>query len=584
MTDVDVPVLIVGGGGAGLTASMLLSTLGVESLLVSASPGTSILPKAHLLNQRTMETLRELGLDETIYASGCPPRHMTHSGWYAGFAGDHPDAGRRIAELESWGAAGSTPEWAAASPQRPTNLPQIRLEPHLRRRAEELAGPDRVRFHHELREFTQDADGVSATVLDKDTGQEYRVRARYLLGCDGGRTVGRILGIRAEGMRDVARMVSLHITADLSAWAKDPHVLIRWLWLPEAGVMGTLVPMGPERWGPESEEWVFHLNYGADDARALDDESVVADMRTALGIGDHPVRIHIISRWSLEGIVAERFRDGRVFLLGDAAHRHPPTGGLGLNSAVQDAHNLAWKLAAVITGQAGEALLDTYETERRPVTSTNVQRALDNALNHLATNNLISGSGSGWAHMGRLWSGEPRDAEFARAVRRAIAGQSMEFNEQNIECGFIYDSAAVVPDGSPAPDNPDPIRIHHPTARPGHPLPHAWLEDWHGTRLPVMDLVGPGRWLLVAGEDGQAWIGAAAQAAAALGVPLDAVRIGHLDGDYRDPRSTWTRLRGHGADGAVLIRPDRVVAWRSPGTADDPYAALKPALHHLLAR
>ncbi|MFD5078634.1 FAD-dependent monooxygenase [Streptomyces sp. NPDC058371] len=588
MDDIDLPVLIVGGGGAGLTASMLLSRLEVDSLLVSAWPGTSVLPKAHLLNQRTMEIFRDLGLDEQVYAAGTPQAQMTHSGWYAGFAGDDRDAGRRIATIEQWGAAGSTPEWTAASPQRPTNLPQLRLEPHLRRRAEELAQPGRVRFHHELTGVTQDADGVTATVLDKDGGETYRVRSRYLLACDGGRTVGPALGIEAEGMRNVARMVTFHLTADLSRWARDPHVLIRWMYLPETGTAGVLVPMGPDHWGPESEEWVVHLNYPYEDDRSLDDEAVVGDLRTALEIGDHPLDIHLISRWNLEGSVAERFREGRVLLLGDAAHRHPPTGGLGLNSAVQDAHNLAWKLAAVLQGHAGDPLLDTYEPERKPVTSTNVQRSLENALNHLVTTDLLGGSpGAGaavnWENLRRAWSGRPQDEEHARSVVRAIASQSMEFNEHNVEYGYTYDSAAVLPDGTDAPANPDPVRIYQPAARPGHPLPHAWLDTLDGTRLALMDLVAPGRMLLIAGENGGDWIEAAAKAAAATGIPLDAVRIGHLDGDYRDPRSTWTRLRGHADSGAVLVRPDRFVAWRAFGAAQDPVAELTTALHRLFA-
>ena len=302
MAAVEVPVLIVGGGGAGLTASMLLADLGVESLLVSALPTTSILPKAHVLNQRTMEILRDVGVASEIYRKGTPPEHMRASAWYAGFAG-HPDAGRRIGWIEAWGAGGADPDWTSASPCATTNLPQIRLEPVLRARAEELA-PGRVRFHHELVSFSQDDDGITASVRDLDSAEDYKVRARYLLACDAGRTVGPALGVEMVGVRDVMREISIHLTADLSAWATDPEVLIRWIWVPHLGVLAVLVPMGPHHWGPESEEWVFHLNYPFDDPRALDDAQVEADMRVALGIGDHPIEVHKITRWSLEGIVA----------------------------------------------------------------------------------------------------------------------------------------------------------------------------------------------------------------------------------------------------------------------------------------
>ncbi|MET7332133.1 FAD-dependent monooxygenase [Nonomuraea sp. NPDC005650] len=583
MPEFDTDVLVVGGGGAGLTASMLLSRLGVAHLLVSALPATSALPKAHLLNQRTMEIFAELGIAETVYRRGTPPEQMRYSGWYAGLAGPAGDYGRRFGLIESWGCGGLSADWAVASPQRQTNLPQIRLEPILKSRAEELA-PGRVCFHHEVTAFTQDADGVTATVLDRGAGRPYQVRARYLLACDGGRTVGRQLGIAMEGARDLARIATVHLSADLSAWARDPEVLIRWLSLPHTGGAATMVPMGPDRWGPDSEEWVVHLNYATDDPRGLDDEQVIADLRAALGLPDHPLTVHLITRWSIEGVVADRFRDGRVFLLGDAAHRHPPTGGLGLNSAIQDAANLAWKLAAVLYGHAAERLLDTYEPERKPVTARNVRRSVDNALNHIVTAQaagIVPGAGpeANWRQLRRLWSGLPEDAGPARAVRRAIAAQSMEFNEHNVEYGYTYSSAAVLPDGTSEPGNPDPVRLYQPCARPGHPLPHAWLDDDHGRRLPVHDLLRPGRFLLVAGENGQDWCEAAAELATAW--PLDAVRVGHLDGDLLDPRSTWTRHRGHGPEGAVLVRPDRFVAWRAQ-EATDATARLSQALRSLL--
>lgn len=568
MTD----VLIVGGGGAGLTASILLSQLGIDTVLVNARPGTSALPKAHYLNQRTMEIFRDMGVADAVYERGTPPQQMSHTAWYAGLRGDDPDCGREFGKIECWGAGGQNPAWAAASACRPANLPQIRLEPVLKRRAEELGT---VRFNHDVSAVSQDDDGVTATILDKDTGETYEVRSRYLLGCDGGRTVGPAIGVTMEGHRDVARVVTFHLRADISRWARDPEVLIRWLCLPQLGLGGVLAPAGPQRWGPDSEEWIFHLNYRADDDRALDDGAVEQDMRTALGIDEY--EILMITRWSLEGVVADRFRDGRVFLLGDAAHRHPPTGGLGLNSAVQDAHNLCWKLAAVLKGQSGERLLDTYEPERKPTTARNVQRAVENAVNHLVTTQSLGISPEhtteqNWEALRRVWS--------EGTGRRAIAGQSMEFDEHNVEYGYTYESAAIVSDWTEPPHNPDPIRIYQPDTRPGHPLPHAWLDDG----IPVMDLVRPGRFLLIAGEQGHDWLTAAAKAAADLNVPVDAVRIGHLEGDHLDPRSAWARHRGITDRGAVLVRPDRFVAWRSAEEAADPAAELLGVLTTILAR
>ncbi|WP_234320422.1 FAD-dependent monooxygenase [Streptomyces sp. SBT349] len=595
--DMDVPVLVVGGGAGGLTAALLLARMRVPFLLITDRPTTSPLPKAHVLNQRAMEILRDVDLADAVYAAGTPAAQMAYSGWYVGLAGDGPDHGRRVALLESWGGGGRSPDWLAASPERPANLPQLRLEPLLRTRAEELAPPGAIRFHHELtglaeEEPAEGAGGVVAEVTDRSSGGSYRVRARYVLGCDGGRTVGPALGVARRGVRDVARMVSFHLTADLSRWVRDPEVLIRWLWLPELGAGGVLVPMGPERWGPDSEEWVLHLHYGAHDARAVDDDAVAADLRTALGPAADGTTVHRVSRWSLEGVLADRFRagrEGRVFLAGDAAHRHPPTGGLGLTSAMHDAQNLTWKLAAVLRGHAGEALLDSYEAERRPVAAAGVERSLASARNQMAIAAHFGGGPSAgpaenWRGARRLWSEDPADREARRAFLRTVAAQSMEFNELGVEFGYTYASGAVVPDGTPPPENPDPVRLHQPAARPGHPLPHAWLTDLDGERLPVARLIRPGRFLLIAGEEGHGWCEAAEKVAARNGLPLTAVRVGHLDGDYRDPRSTWTRWRGHGPEGAVLVRPDRFVCWRAPGADPAPGARLAAALDTLLAR
>ena len=298
-------------------------------------------------------------------------------------------------------------------------------------------------------------------------------------------------------------------------------MLIRWIYSPQAGVLVVMVPMGPERWGPDSEEWVIHLNYPVDCAET--DAQVEADARKALGIGDLPMKIHKITRWSVEAVIASAFSVGRVFLLGDAAHRHPPTGGLGLTSAIHDAQNLCWKLAAVLDGDASPALLDTYEAERRPVDQRNCQRSLENAVNHFAIGAATGVSPENSPEQNlellrRVWSDRPEDAEQRATVLRGMRAQSMEFSELNVEYGYAYDSAAVVPDGTPAPEPIDDIRVYEPSTRPGSPLPHAWIDDEDGNRRPIKDLVAPGRFLLIAGEDGEAWC-EAAQAARRGGRP-----------------------------------------------------------------
>ena len=377
----------------------------------------------------------------------------------------------------------------------------------------------------------------------------------------------------------------MHISADLSKIARDPHVLIRWIWCPTIGRMAVLVPMGPNRWGPDSEEWVFHLTYYGEELRGLSDERVEADMRRALGIENVSATIHKLTRWTLEGVLADKFRVGRVFIAGDAAHRHPPIGGLGLTSAVQDVHNLCWKLASVLAGKADDRLLDTYEPERRPVDARNIQRSESKA--HMEIGPAFgldphAGIEANRAQMKRIWSGKPEDAERRSTALRAIRRLTMESNELNVEYGYRYDSPAIVPDGSPEPQPVDAIRLYDQHAS-GQPAA-ARLDRRRGRLRRHSRSCAPGRFLLIAGEDGDDWCVAAKRIASANQLALDCVRIGELDGDLFDPRLAWAQYRGIGREGAVLVRPDRFVGWRSPGAAKNPAIELAAALRQILGK
>jgi 2,4-dichlorophenol 6-monooxygenase len=287
------------------------------------------------------------------------------------------------------------------------------------------------------------------------------------------------------------------------------------------------------------------------------------------------------SRWRIEAVLADRYSEGRIFLAGDAAHRHSPMGGLGLNTGIQDVHNLVWKLAAVVKGEAGPGLLDSYEAERRPVGRRNVDFATFAFFNHLA---VSSGFGvmptapeeHNRAALESLFSDTQDGATRRERLRGFFDTLRMEFACADIELGFEYgDSPAITPDGTAAPPRDPAGHAYHQTARPGHRLPHAWLERY-GEHLPTHDLVRPGAFVLLAGGAGQPWLEAAAACAARHGIRLDAHRIGR-GADLRDRDGAWARLCGHDDGGAVLVRPDGHVAYRAASAVEDPRAALEAA-------
>lgn len=578
----EVEVLIVGGGASGLSASMLLSKYGVSTYLVSKYPATSKLPKAHLLSIKTMEIYREVGVEAAIRAISCPDENMQSVGWYAGMAGTHADAGRRIARFGAWGRGRLDRDWFAASDNGGTNLTQSRLEPLLKARAEELA-PDSVHFNHAFISMVEDAHGVVAQLEDRETNQRYEVRASYLLACDGGRSVNSQVGVEMEGPAAMATTVSIHFSADLSSWARDPEVLIRSILNPDLGFPCVLVPMGPDKWGPQSEEWVFHLLSFPGDHKRYDESTAVAEMKKALCLPDLEPKVHLVTYWPLDAVVASRFRAGRTFIVGDAAHRMPPAGGHGLNTAVQDTYNICWKLAAVIRGTASDELLDTYEAERRPVAQRTVAAAFKNWQNGKL---VAAGFGfspantteQNWRNLRLLWAEGPEADTARRRAGEGLASVSQTYNHLQTSFGYTYDAGALVNDGTAAPEAGE---FYVPTARPGHSLPHVWLEDLQG-RVPVGQLVADGRFVLISGEKGGEWCEAARKIASDRKLDLEAFTVGSATGDWFDNRREWARASGISATGAVLVRPDRFVAWRSAAMAANPLKALDSVFDEIL--
>lgn len=594
MRDHQVPVLIVGGGAVGLTASILLSRLGVESLLVSRYAVTSDLPKAHILNQRTMEIYSDAGVAPRVLEQSTPLEHLRGVGWYSGLTAVDPahrdGCARRLAFAEGWGGGYADPDYIAASPCAAANLPLIRLEPILKTYAEEQPAAE-VRFHHEMLDLTQDSEGISATILDHERGETYRVQASYLLGADGGRTVAGLSGIAMQGMTNLRHVVNVYLSADLSPYFDDPDTFIRWVYNPDRPEFldygCVLLAAGPDKWGSRSREWVAVLPYPFDEPDANDHAKVLDRVRGALGLPDLEPTVHKISKWVMEHQLADTFRAGRVFLLGDAAHRHPPTGGLGLNCGVHDAHNLCWKLAAVLAGRAGAGLLETYDEERRPVAAATVGAAVAAAMNMGAVVQALELSpvkspAENWAALRPLWSDEPDSVDRRHRLTRAVARHTWEFRQHGMDFGYSYTSGAMIEDGTPEPTRIDPVRIYEPGTRPGQPMPHAWVEQ-AGERLPLGALADDGHFVLVTGETGGPWVDAATKLAGERRIPLRTAVVGFGDVDYVDVRCAWLKQREITDEGVLLVRPDRFVAFRSIGADLDPYARLAAAFDRVLA-
>ena len=533
----EVPVLIVGGGPVGLTASILLSRWGVPSLLVERHPGTSRQPKARAINARSMEMYRQCGVETAIRAAGLAPQHTGLIVWTRTLAGEEIE--RRV----PWRAGAQS---RAVSPVRNCLCAQDDLEPVLRTFAEQQ-GPGALRFGTEVTALEQNEAGVTASLVDRETNDTSRVRAEYVIAADGAQSsIRRRLGVRMIGREQVYESVNILLNADLRPWtAHRPAALY---FVEHPSIKATFLTINAvDRWG-------FLVNslssYGYKPSDFTHERSAEL-VRMAAGVPNLDVRILAVAPWTASAHVAERYRHGRVFLAGDAAHEMPPTGGFGLNTGVQDVHNLAWKLAAVLRGEAGSSLLDTYHDERQPIGRVITEQSLDNSVS-----------------MGRL-GGQTSGTAIARPEY---------LNEQGMIFGATYASSAVVPDGTAPPILANAITDYVPSARPGGRAPHVWLGR-EGATLSTIDLIGDG-FVLLAGPKGKPWSVAAEGLAAGTNLRLKALTVG--DEGIEDPEGHWSKTYGVDDDGAVLIRPDGYVAWRRAAITTEPMPTLRGALAGIL--
>lgn len=478
----EVPVLIVGGSLVGLSTSLFLASRGIPSLVVERHRGTAIHPRAALVSQRTVELYRSLGLQAEIEEAAAA--EFVQNG--------------AIMSVESLG--GKELDWyfrsinegvETLSPSPRLFITQIGLEPILKRHAAALGA--RLEYSSEVVSLEQDGEGVTAVVRGRDDGSERTVRARYVVAADGAASPTRQrLGIANRGHGTFSDSITIYFRADVRALLGDRNLSVIYVFHPRlqgffrfslAGDAGFLVVNATI-----DEEGVRHTDVGED----MSDERCVEYVRRALGAPELPVEIESVQRWSASADWAERFQEGRIFLAGDSAHVMPPTGGFGGNAGVQDADNLTWKLAAVLNGEAGPGLLETYDAERRPVAEFTVEQAYTRYVLRL-------------------------DPALGKENLMPIV------DEATVELGYRYHSTAVIPerdeDGSLWEDPREP------TARPGSRAPHVALANGSST----LDLFGRD-FVLLAGSE-------------------------------VDP--SVAEAYGIGPAGAVLVRPDGFVAWRT---------------------
>jgi len=535
----QIDVLVAGAGPCGLMLANELGRRGIRCLVVDAKPGTACNPQANATQARTMEHFRRLGFAHEVRELGLPSDHPTDIAYFTRFARHElarirlPTAAEAVVKIRS--LAGS---WSAA--ELPHRVAQKFVEQVLRRHAEAWPSVD-IRYGWTLERFADDGDRVTAAVRPTEGGPAQQIHATFLVGADGARSfVRRELAIEWSGVAGIerefmgGRMFAVYLRAprlaDIfarrRAWMYVAVNHQRRAFMASVDGVSEYAFHAALRPGEDAEHW------SEDDARRVFAEAMGADV---------PIEILSTGTWLAgHALVARRFREGRVFIAGDAAHLFTPTGGLGYNTAIEDAVNLAWKLASVVRGQAPLALLDSYEAERKPLAERNTayaRRFADSVGLFVARPELDDNSERG-------------DAERERASRHLDAHARLEFNIPGVTFGGRYDaSPIIVGDGAVLP--PDEPNTYTATASPGGRPPHAWLDDGRS----LFDLFHS-EWTLLA-------LGADASSTAAFEAAAEAQAI-----DLRVVRLPQPALRELYDTPLTLIRPDQIVAWRGASAED----------------
>jgi len=584
MADITTDVLIIGTGPAGSATAALLATYGLEPLVINRYRWLANTPRAHITNQRTMEVLRDLGRDveDEAYMFATEQDLMGQNVFCTAVAGEE------IGRMQSWGNHPlSRAEHILSSPGHMNDLPQTYVEPLLFKTA--CSRGAQSRMSTEYLSHVQDGEGVTTTCFDRLTGKEITIRSKFLVGADGGNSkVAEHAGLTFEGKMGVGGSMNILFECDLSQYVAHRPSVLYWVLQPGADVGG--IGMGLVRMVRPWHEWLIVWGYDINQpAPQVDDAFATKVVRDLVGVPDLKPTIKSVSTWTVNNMYATTLSNGRVFCMGDAAHRHPPSNGLGSNTSIQDGFNLAWKLAMVLRGQAGRGLLDSYQAERAPIAKQIVTRA----------NKSIEEFGPIFKALGLLDSVDPvkmlenmdarcddtPDGERQRtAIREAIANKVYEFDAHGVEMNHRYDSSAVVKDGQPEPAFEKDAELHfQQTSWPGARLPHAWLFGADGGKVSSLDLTGHGVFTILTGIGGDGWVAAAKDLSKEFGLPIAAHKVGPRQA-WQDLTGDWARAREIGDSGALLVRPDHHVAWRADAAVVDPAGALRRVLKTILDR
>ena len=550
-------LLIVGAGPAGLLASSIASTIGLKHQVIEQRSGLHTEPSAHVLKTHTMEVYGRIGAADEILRLCTPPELQTCIAWCESIGG------LTYGKLDLTGRRGKVPRFMNISTVHSANLPQNIVEPILHERAKALAGRDPVSFSAPFTHFSQNDSGVTVTIgTDKEARQ---VRTRYLIGADGAASaVRRAAGLGMEGPQALAHFLAIHIKSDMMPFlARDPALIFFVRSAQYEGFFIVHQPVGSQ---------VFMMRYDPETTpyESFDEVKCRSIMEDIFGY-PHDFSIAAIDRWAMSAQVASGYRNDRVFLIGDAGHRFPPTGGLGLNTGVEDVENLIWKLGAVLRGEAGEALLESYEAECRPTAVRNTNQSVSNHSRMSEVDTVLGSNGDKADFQASIdvLKANPDHPRFAQ-IQTAINDQMPHFSFLELEVAASPKTGAFIPADRPIPRPVPSYEGYQPSLQPGAHIPHFWISPGRASidalSFDVLTLFAPS-------GDVASW----QEAVASLQRNRMMVNIVPLDPDMRSPIASMGDFWGDGPF-AILVRPDGRIAWVEPINVSDRKAALADAV------